>query len=407
MVKWFYLILLSLWINSLTYAETTIQLLQQEYAVKASAQTIRINVTLSSNSVWEREQIIVNVSATTPDLFSSLQQEPFRIKGLDIYPVKPTTERINLAGGKQEKLQAGWILYPITDGQYQIKLPDIQYELNGVIRHTIPIPTFTINVKALPAYIPPTLPVGKIAIEQSFSSEHLVNTNTLTYWKLTLKGEGLPAQWLPAVLRQIQSNENIHYSPVTSERSNTATAKGMQSQVIHTIPLKALVNGKLKLPDLHVQSFDPADGRLKTLAIEKNSIYALSYIWRTVLILVLGGLVYKGFKQINTYLHRKRLERKRRKEALQNIGQAKSAYEIRSELNQLALAENWPGNLSIGAWYSLWNSKYRHQKDLDSLLGSLSTGCYSKQHIKPGTGYQDRFISCITKARKNPSYTDK
>ena len=399
MVKWLALFLLSLCINSQAFAETNVLLLQQDRVAKASAQAIRFTVTVSSTAVWERQQIIVNVEVTTPDLFSSLLQESFRIKGLDSYPIMPSTDRIELNGSRQARLQAGWIMYPIADGQYEIKLPDIQYELNGVIQHSIPIPVFSIKVKALPAYIPPTLPVGRIAIEQSFSSGRLINTHTLTYWTLKLKGDGLPAHWLPAVLRQIKSNDDIRYSPVTSERINTAAAGGMQSQVTHTIPLKALENGKLDLPALRVQYFDPADGRLKTLAIEKHSIYALSYIWRAVLLLVLGGLLYKALKQLKEYGHRKWLKRKRIKEALHQIGQAKTAYEIRTALNQLALAENWPDNLSISAWYCLWNSKYRHQKDLDSLLDSLSMACYSSQHIEPDPDFQNRFIFHITKAR--------
>jgi len=399
MVKWSASILLLLCVNGLTLAKTNVLLLQQDYTVKTSTQVLHLTVTVSSIEVWEREQIIVNISATTPDLFSSLQQESFRIKGLDIYPIKPTNGRIEKDGNKQAELQAGWIIFPIAEGQYKIKLPNIQYELNGVIRHSIPIPAFSISVNALPAYIPPTMPVGKITLKQSLSSGALVNTNTLTYWKLQLNGIGLPAHWLPAVLRQIKSNEEIRYSPITSERSNLTDPGGMQSQVIHTIPLKALANGKLELPALRVQYFDPDDGRLKTLAIEKNSIVALSYIWRITILLVLGGLLYKIIKLLKIVLHRKWLRRKRINEALQQIGKANTAYAIRTTLNHIALAESWPDNLSISAWYLRWNAKYKAQEDLDSLLASISIACYSNRDIKLDPGYRSRFTTCITTAR--------
>ncbi|HED17712.1 MAG TPA: hypothetical protein ENI64_12980, partial [Gammaproteobacteria bacterium] len=332
------------------------------------------------------------------DLFASLEQEPFKIKGLDIYPIKPTTERISTAASKQAKLQAGWIMYPIADGSYEIKLPDIQYELNGVIRYSIPIPAFSVSVQALPAYVPPTLPVGKLTIEQRYA-DRLINTNTLGYWKLTLKGDGIPAQWLPAVLRQIKSNDDIRYSPVTSERSNTAGVNGMQSQVLHTVPLKALSNGTLDLPALRVQYFDPADGRLKTLAIEKqNNIYALSYFWRIIVLLILGGLLYKSLKWLKEFGHKKWLKRKLLMQAMHQIGQARTVCEIRPALNLIALAENWPDNLSISAWYCLWNSKYRAQEDLDSLVANLSLACYSNRDMKIDPEYRNHFLLCITKA---------
>jgi len=398
MVKWSASVLLC--VNGLALAQTNVLLVQQDYTVKTSAQVFHLTVTISSTEVWEREQIIVNVSATTPDLFSSLQQESFRIKGLDIYPIKPTNARIEKDGNKQAELQAGWIIYPIADGQYKIKLPNVQYELNGVIRHSIPIPAFSISVNALPAYIPPTMPVGKITLKQSLSSAALVNTNTLTYWKLQLNGIGLPAHWLPAVLRQIKSNDEIRYSPITSERSNLTDPGGMHSQVIHTIPLKALANGKLELPALRVQYFDPDEGRLKALDIETNNIFALSYIWRIAILLVLGGLLYKTIKLLKTVIHRKWLKRKRIKQALAQICQANTAYAIRTALNHIALAESWPDNLSISAWYFRWNEKYKVQEDLDNLLASLSIACYSNRYIELDADFHSRFISCITKARK-------
>jgi len=385
--------------NSLAYADGNVLLVQQDRLASALKQAINVTVTVSSTSVWEREQIIIKVDITTPDLFAGLQLESFRIKGLDSYPISPTTSRIQINGKKYARLQAGWVMYPIADGSYEIRLPDIQYELNGVIRDTIPIPVFSVKAKALPAYIPPTLPVGTIAIESHFPDK-LINTNTLAYWKLSLKGNGLPAQWLPAVLRQLKNNDDIRYSPVTSERSNMVGVNGMQSQVTHTIPLKALTNGALNLPTLRVQYFDPADGRLKTLVIEKtHGIYALSYGWRAVILLVLGGLLYMIVKQLGEYGHRRWLKRKRINLAVDQISRSTTLHDIRSALNQLALAENWPDNLSISAWYCLWNSKYRHQPDLDNLLNNLSIACYSKQHIEPGPDYRNRLISCLTNTK--------
>jgi len=268
-----------------------------------------------------------------------------------------------------------------------------------VIRSTIPIPAFTVSVKSLPAYIPPTMPVGRIEIEHSLP-DNLINTNTLTYWKLTLKGDGLPAQWLPAVLRQIQSNDEIRYSPVTSERSNAAGVNGMLSTVTHTIPLKALTNGVLDLPDIHAQYFDPVDGRLKTLATKEHSLYALSYIWRAVLLLLLGSLLYKGTRQLIIVIQRKRLQRKRFKTALEQISQAETAYEIRTALNQIALAENWLVNLSLTAWYQMWKSKYGQNDELIEVLNKLSLSCYSNEKTEPVSSYQAQFISCMTNVRK-------
>lgn len=396
MVKWLVLLLLSL--HSVTHANTDVLLLQQDRAAIASSQAIRITATVSSLSAWEREQIIVKVEATTPDLYSSLQLESLKIKGLDIYPIASSTDRFEQNRKKQAQLSAGWIMYAIADGQYEIKLPDIQYELNGVIRHTIAIPAFTLDVKALPVYIPPTLPVGKISLEQSFSSnniwsDNLVNTHTLAYWDLVLTGEGLPAHWLPAVLRQIQSNNDIRYSPVTSERHNKPAVQGMKSQVTHTIPLKALTNGKLDLPVLRVQYFDPADGRLKTIVMEKHSIFVLSSTWRILLVIVLAGLLYKAGTELKIYARRKWLKRKRINEAIQQIAQAKSAHEIRTALNKIALAENWPANLSISAWYHCWQSKYRHQDNLDGLLHRLSLACYSNKQITLDNTFRNDLIA--------------
>ncbi len=387
--------LLVLCVHAYTSIAAEPSVLLQHIAATTSAQEIHFNVTVSSASVWEREQIIVNIEATTPDLYSSLQLESTRIKGLDIYPVEQTIDRFERDGTKLARIQAGWIIYAIADGQYRIQLPDIKYELNGVIRHTLSIPVFTVNIKALPAYIPPTLPVGKVTLKQGFSGGKLVNTHTLAYQELKLTGDGLPAHWLPAVLRQLQSNDDIHYSPVTSERKNNATTTGMRSQVTHTIPFKALSNGILHMPALRIQYFDPEDGRLKTLKLDEQDLYTLSYFWRFVILMVLTGLVYQIAKRLKSSINRLVIKRKHIKNAIQILQHAKNGQDIRLAMKEYSLAYGWSDNLSVTAWQYRWMKKFGYQPELDKLLDTLSKAHYGSTGIVLDSGFNKRLTAFL------------
>ena len=180
---------------------------------------IERDIKISSTQPWERQQVIIEVEVEAADSFSSLSSEDLKIPGFETYSIPPSTEKILRDGVEHLAMRTGWVLLPLSTGQFSIDVPPIKYQKSGRTERVYYFPKQTINVKALPPYIPPTMPVGKIHIETTLKSDKLLFPGILSFWNITLLGSGVSPNWIPPVLRQIKSNNDINVLPINTKRS--------------------------------------------------------------------------------------------------------------------------------------------------------------------------------------------
>ena len=220
------------------------------------------------------------------------------------------------------------------------------------------------------------MPVGKIALTSALEKDGLLLPDTLYYWQIALTGNGVSPNWLPTVMQQIKSNDTLRFLPNEIQKKLAFTGDGLQSQVTHLVPFKATSNGRLSLPDLHIQFFNPRNGKIEDLQLKSQSSYALSTTWRvcltSILCLILLLLVRILYQQLSHWLHRHRL----RRHALQLIKTAKEVSDLRHALNLLSHAENWPANLTLREWAQRWQNRYRVDNSFASAMRQLSQACY-------------------------------
>ena len=331
-------------------------------------------INYSTTAAYERQQIIAHITVTSPDSTSRLSiKDKTEIHGFESTPL--TFKRTKNKNGTY-LLQIGWALSAIKSGTLKLEFPPIDYSVSGVSRKQYYLPVKRINIKPLPSYLPPTIPIGKVTIKSQSVTTNILRTNSLSYWNIIINGAVNNAHKLPPVLRQIKSNKQIKFLPVNSKRYSNATESTLLSTATHSIPFKSLKSGFLTLPEVKIQYFDPEDGKLKTITHHSNNIFVLSVIWRGVfgiaIILILFYITKISFKKWQRYKY----SRCKRAQAIQKL-QDNNIKGIRESIILLAEAEYWPKNITIRQWAKLWGNKYQVNKNFEEFITMLSDYFYA------------------------------
>ena len=342
---------------------------------------------VSSTEAWQREQILVHLTLTTSDEFASLEYLEQPVAGFEATPLPVTRKWIDSKDGGHSLITAGWALLPLKPGPVAIELPPLQYRLGGVTRRVFYPPKTTVSIRPLPAYLPPTIPVGRIEISSSVSPAGWLYTDELAYWQLSLSSQTLSPYWLPPILRQLDSaDQSIQFFPATSTRSSKPDNAGVHGKVEHLIPFKPLHNGLTQLPLLQVQYFDPFTGKIESAVHRPERSFALSSSVRLIGLLLVLAITFKLIISLYRSGRQYSLYRKQKNLAISQIKQANSARDLVSGLRQVAIAEGWPGNLCLGDWLQYWQQKYQAEKRLQDDLRTLTALLYGNKEDADKSG---------------------
>lgn len=345
------------------------------------AMDIQRELKLSTAQPWERQQVIIEVEVVAEDSFASLRSKPLKIPGFDVFSIPASVDKNSDNDSGRSVMRIGWVLLPLAAGQYHIELPPVEYHKSGQTERSYYFPKQTLNVKALPPYLPPTMPVGRIHMTSRLQSDTFILPGLLHYWDVTLTGNGIAPNWIPPISQQIKSNADMQFFPATAERVPFVSRDGLQGEVTYHIPFKPISNGRLKLPSLRIQYFDPESARIIIATHQPQPALVLS----TTLRLIVAGLLLVTLLWAGKYLYGKfclmRQRHRLRQAAMSGITQAQSFVDLRMALTLLAKAKGWPTNMTLRHFASHCRSKANASNDLLDLLNQLSHACYSNEPI--------------------------
>ena len=111
---------------------------------------------------------------------NKVRAEPWEAPGFRVEALP--SKRIATAAGEAVALR--WRLYPLAKGHHRLEPPAVAQKGNGRWRFHLPLQE--IAVTPLPSYLPPTLPVGRLAV-----SSRALRVNDQPFWEVTLHGPGL------------------------------------------------------------------------------------------------------------------------------------------------------------------------------------------------------------------------
>jgi len=355
------------------------------------------DTTLSQSEVWQRQQVILTLAINTPDEFARLEVEELDLSNFEVIALP--FERSAVTEVKNHYIvKVGWILYPLVAGQYEIELPQVIYRPNGGRKIKLKIPPPTLNVRPLPSYIPATMPIGEIMINNTLShkkSVKLYDTQTVLNWNIELITKNVLPQTIPPILRQVKSSEALDVFPETLDKKVTKTYKGLQNSLRYQIPIKALKSGKLDLPPLIIQYFDPKDAKLKRAKSKPLNHWAVNYYlqWFVFLVMVLA-LLFALLKLIQ-FSRRYFFARQKVRLAIQEINQAQNMQQLRSALHNLSNAKGWGNNITLQALLKSWQKGTKEGVKFQSSLQSFQTEQFSGQTSKSLESLKKELINSL------------
>ena len=350
-------------------------------------------LSLSRSNPYERQQIIAQFSLKSNNPTSRLSiNEDMKIQGFDsqLLPFKRTKlkEGIYL-------IQIGIALSALRNGQLTLELPHLEYSVSGVSRKQFYFPKRKIDIKRLPLYLPPTIPVGIVKIQSKLPSTRLLKSDSIYYWNIELSGALNNTYQLPAILRQIKSNNHIKFLPADSRRSNITSTNNLTSIAHHSIPFKVLNSSFLKLPDIKLQYFDPVSGKIEDVFYISDYILVLSIFWRSVfgafMILILVYIT----KLISKKWQRFKFSKYKREQALKLLKEENNIIRLRESIRLFSESEFWPKNLTISDWGKFWSGKYQTNNDFEEFIKKLTLCFYNTRNDHYSKKLNSEFISLI------------
>ena len=334
---------------------------------------------LSNNSPWQQQQVIVACSITTRNAYAIFTQPTDRISGVQLWPMQVQHYAVHETLEPQTRYRLGWVLLPAQAGKLQLQLPPIQYVRDGVVTHQFYLPPLTLNVRALPAWLPGTIPVGKVMLTNYSLPQAWLSTSVLSRVQLQLQLESMAPAAIPDYSQQLRSDRDVQYYAAQAKLTTTIDSNGIQHRLRYTIPLVAKHLGVYRLPDLRLQYFDPSTGMLQTAEIHGPSLLVLNG-WLKSVLLLLGAVILAWLgRLLLQWLMRQWRRYQTYRLALQQLPQTDSLPAVRQVMQIMAQAEGWPTNLS----YLQWQRRMQSVAPMARLLAvhSLNAASYAQQEI--------------------------
>ncbi|WP_455202939.1 hypothetical protein, partial [Kaarinaea lacus] len=299
-----------------------------------------------------------------------------RIDGVDVIALEPSRKWLENGDTRESILQVTWLMFPTFAGEREIDLSALLYSLHGRVQRQFFLPKVRLSVKPLPPYIPPSMPVGAVELSSARHAGGVLFIDKPFQWQVHLSSKDLPPQWLPAVLKQMASNEQMKLLAVESQRNMQPNTDGVHGQVVHQLQYKPLQSGVMQLPSLRVQYFDPDSARIVTIQPPVETLFVVNkmvmiLVLVIVLILSLFSLIAL-YKKITSIVVRQNLK----KLALQRAQSAADIWGLRDAFKSYAKAMGWPDNESLSSWRNRWKTQYGLSTDFDKTVTNISAACY-------------------------------
>lgn len=330
---------------------------------------------------WEREQTKIIVTITTPESNIILERRNLVHKGIDSYLIPQKTVLIDNNGKTVYKHTIGWDAFFLYGQQNNFRLPPIEYIKDGVPRYKFHLEKVGFDVKTLPIYVSPTVPVGKITLESKYLERpvFLLQPKETSIIQYSLTGKGVPAKWLPSLSQKYNLNiqSDIRYSHIQTNLSTKIINNNVVGIKTTDIAFTSLVNGYAPFDNLTIQYFDPDHGLLKTLDYKHDKNLILNWFFQLSLLILILYIASKTTIILAKLLYRYMNNHRNISQCKRSMLEASNAVDIKRALNIFSLSQNWPRNLSTNQWLNMFKSKYIVTNEFITAFNKLNAELYA------------------------------
>ncbi|MDH5425974.1 MAG: hypothetical protein OEY29_13345 [Gammaproteobacteria bacterium] len=346
---------------SLLSAPLTSQAKSTADSVDISHYLSAAETTSKSISPWQRQLITINVRVNTNEEFSYLLFDNVKLNNVIIESRK--IESQSLSDSKKFIKQIRIYIWPLEPGTQSLSLPAVKLILSGRVIKKINIEPLNLQVKALPAYLPPGFPVGTIGLDSHYYSADILSfilkPGDLANYVLKITTSGIHPSLIP--------DYSVYLDNAAITRLATAqltVSEMLDQQYRYTkqydIPVVSHSNGMNKFDDFRVLYFEPQSGKINSLNYSPAILLTLNNTLQLVIVLFVVSLVcyllYGIYGVVSRIAARRRIWK--------NIYQSTGPDELSAALRKIPAGyklfkQSKPNSVNIGleAWVQTWRDE--------------------------------------------------
>ncbi len=220
---------------------------------------IKLDWQISTLSPWQREAVLLRVQLLTSDYAAHIKLDAPEYKQFLLRALK--TERQVLPDGRY-RFDAGWVFYPVDAGPLELDLPPLRYQIAGSDRRRFYLPLQKMQVKALPNYLPPTLPVGRLNVNSQISEDNEGNKQ----WQLSIKSDALIPYGVPGLDAQLAAISEHDIANLAIKYTQQSGYHDYGDRSLYSLPLPDWLMPFGKDLKLTLRYFDTGSGRLSEVS---------------------------------------------------------------------------------------------------------------------------------------------
>jgi len=331
------------------------------------------------SSPWVRQQWILKATIASADEIIILKTEPPDLENFRGTVIEKNSYH-NVSDGKYLH-ETGWVLFPARAGAFEVDLPAIKYYRDGVNTHNFYPPRLTLNVKPLPAYIPGTVPVGKLSLRLDGPDNPFLIRGNLHSYKMEVVGQGIQAVDMPVITMEADGQEQTLHYQSTKRAQQVFAHHHLDSRIAYTFPFVSIKTGLITFSSIRLQYFDPDDGRLHAETFYPGTWFSMP-AWLAILLgIAIVGLVFYLVRLLINWLTKKWRYLRICKSVIWVISNTDDCVEFKKALQIFAGAEGWLDNPSMLQIKQAWKDRYPHNAKNITVFDLLMRRLYRGDEI--------------------------
>lgn len=337
------------------------------------------SLTISAKQIYARQQFYIYVNYTSNESTSRL--EPGIEEKIDGFEIQPLGFERTKLDNKLYQLSTGWSVSTLNPGNKTLDLPPVVYSVSSIQRKRFYFPTLDLQIKAVPGYLSPTLPIGEFIITEATHPAYFATTNKLYYWKIHVSGHVNQAFQLPSISRFLKNTDSITFLPTSKEITKEVNHRQYLTRITYTIPYKLTTNGLTSLPDIGVPFFDPDISKVVETTLLAVQVLSLSPFWRALLVFILITILFFISRYAYIKLKALNFKFKNKQRAYYLLENATSYQGIREALRFYSSAKFDCDNFSIN-WFGqkiIQSGTGVNKEKVKRVFNEINRGLYSAQ----------------------------
>ncbi len=342
---------------------------------------IGIVYSLSARSIYPQQMLKIHYQLESNDAFISLRIESRPHAGDEYIMLETRKTVLAETAGRRYRYDLNVLYSTSRSGKIDVNVPQLVYSEGGRDSYRFRFASQRIQVSALPPYLPPYIPMGRVEMESALSASSSwlspLRNGKVYYWNITLKGVAVGAQSMPDIRQQIRTNRDIQFLPSDPGVTTVVDHDTVVQQHHYSIPFTPTAAGRVQLPEIRLQYFDVGKRRVVVSNYVPDGLIAMTPVmyWSIILIVVTVPLILLWI--IRHPVQRAFFNLRKLYHARRQLQQANDAEQIRMAMNALGQAMGWPANLSVSQWQYYWQQNIGSAQDIRDYMHALSQKLYS------------------------------